>query len=272
MKNNIKNNEFYLDLALEAAQKSREILLGYFGRLSKVSEKEKAGLVSEADVESEKCIQKLFEEKAPETDFLGEEGSFASNKGLIDENSQKPTWVVDPLDGTTNYVHKFPIYCISIGLEINGEIQVAVIDVPYLKDTYWAIKGKGAYKNGNKINVSTRKNLKESLVATGFYSESSDIKKEVQLFSTMLENTRAVRRPGAAAYDLCMVAEGVFEVFWEKNLKPWDTAAGSLLVTEAGGKVTNYKGDNFHPNMNSVLATNNQVFDETFKIIDKFYS
>ena len=156
-------------------------------------------------------------------------------------------------------------------IEIEGELQVGVIDVPSLDDTYWAVKGKGAYKNGNKIHVSQRGSLKESLVATGFYSESPDIEKEVKLFSNMLEQTRAVRRPGAAAYDLCMVAEGVFEVFWEKNLHPWDTAAGTLLVNEAGGKVTNYHGENFHPNMDSILATNANVYDESFQVIKHFY-
>jgi myo-inositol-1(or 4)-monophosphatase len=269
LKNEIKNNEFYLDLAKEAAALSREILLQYFGRLSQVSEKEKAGLVSEADVESEKCIQSFLAKKAPEIDFMGEEGSFKSNTHKIDQSVA--TWVVDPLDGTTNYVHKFPIYCISIGLEINNELQVGVIDVPYFKDTYWAIRGGGAYKNGNKIHVSQRATLKNSLVATGFYSESDDLENEVKLFSKMLDSTRAVRRPGAAAYDLCMVAEGIFDVFWEKNLKPWDTAAGTLLVTEAGGNVTNYEGRAFHPNMSSILASSSKVYDEASAVIRSFY-
>jgi len=268
LKNTIKNNEFYLDLALKAAEKSRAILLQYFGRLSNVSEKEKAGLVSEADLASEKCIEEYLKAHAPEIDFLGEEGAFKDN---ISQSSGKACWIVDPLDGTTNYVHKFPIYCISIGLEINGEIQVAVVDAPSMGDVYWATKGSGAYKNGKSRNVSQRKSLRESLVATGFYSESNDIENELMLFAKILNKTRAIRRPGAAAYDLCMVAEGVFDIFWEKNLKPWDTAAGFLLVKEAGGEVCNYEGKDYHPNHNSILASSKNIFAEAKQEITDFY-
>ena len=248
--------------ALSAAQIGREILLDYFGHLTQVEEKEQAGLVSEADLKSEEAIIKCLLEKFPQHEIMGEEQSFkSSHQGPVLENNQTPIWIIDPLDGTTNYVHGFHIFCISIGLQVNGEVVVGVIDVPKLDQTYYAVKGRGAFVREvggvRNLSVSRRDQLKQALLATGFIGMSNHaFEEQLRAFSALLKMSRGVRRPGAAAYDLCQVAEGVFDGFWERNLNPWDTAAGSLLVKEAGGKVSDYWGNPFSVEMNSILAVN----------------
>lgn len=258
--------------ARKAAKKGREVLLDYYGRLSRVNEKELAGLVTEADLESEKVITEYLLRECPNFDVLGEEGFALENRGLVkrpESLPQKPCWIIDPLDGTTNYVHSFPIFCISIGLVVNGEIVVAVIDAPKLDQVFYATKGGGAYLNDSPIRVSQRVELKDSLLATGFFAQNKSLLEEqLQLFNKIIDKTRGVRRAGAAAYDLCMVASGVFEGFWEKNLMPWDTAAGSLLVSEAGGVVTNYRGVQYHPLQDSILAANPSLHAHILKILN----
>jgi myo-inositol-1(or 4)-monophosphatase len=220
-----------LDSARKAAQKGREVLLHYFGQLKQVQEKAQAGLVSEADVESERVIASVLKESFPEIPFMGEEGAFTSRDSQVQANS----WVVDPLDGTTNYVHGFHVFCVSIGLQWKGEIVLGVVDVPLLNKTYWSAKGQGAYVNGQRLNVSSKTNIKDSLLATGFFHDNREaLAQQLKIFSDLVFEARGIRRPGAAAYDLCLVAEGVFDAFWEPNLKPWDAAAGVSLVREAG--------------------------------------
>lgn len=247
-----------LDEAKRASKEARQVLLSYYGRLSKVREKGLEGLVSEADEASEKTIGKILAESFPEIPMLGEEGA-AKAKWSLPETS----WVVDPLDGTTNYVHSFPIFCISIGLRYQGELVVGVIDVPVLDVTYWACKGHGAFKNGNPIRVSQRGVLKDTLLATGFYPHNEpDLKEQIKIFSDIVRDVRGVRRAGAAAYDICMVAEGVFDAFWEKNLKPWDTAAGTVLVREAGGHVRDYDGREYDLSAPGIIASNPLIVEE----------
>lgn len=255
------NSKLDLQQALKVAQQSalnaRELLLDYFGHLERVSYKAQSGLVSEADVESEKLIIGALKKSFPDHAFLGEEESYISGKKITSWEQDRPLWVIDPLDGTTNYVHRFPIFCISIGLWHEGRGVLGVIDVPVLKDTYTAIIGQGAFKNQKIIKVSTRETLKDSLLATGFYTENPDgLKQQIRIFTQLISQTRGIRRAGAAAYDLCMVAEGIFDAFWEKDLQPWDTAAGSVLVTEAGGKTSSFDGQKFNIFDRSILATN----------------
>lgn len=160
------------------------------------------------------------------------------------------------MDGTTNYVHGFPVFCISIGLEVNGELQVGVVDVPILNTTYTAAKGKGAFCNGKKLQTSKKTKISESLLATGFNSlRKKELIDQLKIFARLIAKARGLRRAGSAAYDLCLVAEGVFDSFWEYNLKPWDTAAGALLVREAGGCVTNYSGEEFQLHHPSLVAS-----------------
>ena len=246
-------------VALNAAHKGREVLLDYFGRLSNVSEKKQAGLVSEADLESERVITDYLRSEFPEMAILGEEGEYGKpgQRPSLEER-KKGLWLIDPLDGTTNYVHKFPIYCVSIGLEYEGELVVAACDIPIFKKTYTAIRGRGAQAEGEKISVSQRSNLSESLLATGF-SAYDRSREQIEIFASLVNEVRGIRRAGSAAYDLCMVAEGIFDGYWEKNLSPWDTAAGALIVTEAGGVVTSFQEDSYSPFDNTIVAGNQHI-------------
>ncbi|MBX3022589.1 MAG: inositol monophosphatase [Bdellovibrionales bacterium] len=248
-----------LGTALKAAKAGRQVLLDYFGRLKKVQEKAHAGLVSEADVESEKVISAILKKDFPDIAVLGEEGAFLSK----DDHVQRSSWVVDPLDGTTNYVHGFHIFNISIGLQWQGELVAGVVDVPLLDKTYTAAKGQGAFVNGQPIHVSQRKTIKEALLATGFFPDNTTaLKTQLKIFSDIVYDARGVRRAGAAAYDLALVAEGVFDAFWEPNLKPWDAAAGTVLVREAGGVVWDYSGSEYKLGDNTLLAGNRELADE----------
>lgn len=254
------NSQETLFKAIQACRRGREVLLKYYGHLESVEHKFQAGLVSEADKESEKVIQSELKKYFPEMEFLGEETAYQTQTKVKEMASDKPRWILDPLDGTTNYVHRFPIFCISLGLEFQGDLQVAVIDVPMLNETYTAIRGQGAWLNGNPIKVSGTEKLKDSLLATGFFGENPVmLDEQLKIFSKLVRDTRGIRRPGAAAYDLCMVARGVFDGFWEKNLSPWDTAAGTLLVQEAGGQVSTYRGKKYDPYKNSIIASNGRM-------------
>lgn len=258
-----------LELALKTAQKaclaSRKIQLELFGSVTHVQNKGKEGLVSEADLLSEQSIKKILSEDFPDIAMLGEEGAFKSKTAL-----ESTSWIVDPLDGTTNYIYGLPIYCTSIGLQVNGEIQVGVVDCAPLDRQYWAIKGKGAWMNGKRLHVSKRENLSDSFLATGFYpSDELSLSTQLRIFSELVKKSRAVRRAGAAALDLCLVAEGVFDAFWETNLKPWDTAAGSLLVREAGGVVRNYKGEEYKVTDHSLVASSLPMYDLMSAMISK---
>ncbi len=243
--------------AIKAAKLGRKVLNQYFGRLEHVEEKYQAGLVSEADKESEMAIFDYLRRNFPHDDFVGEESAQDLSGYLPINEPGRGRWIVDPLDGTTNYIHRFPIFCVSIGYEIDGIIQVGVIDVPQLGEVYTTMKGFGSYVNGRPLRVSETKTLHESFLATGFFGENPVILDEqLKMFSDLVKRCRAVRRPGSAAYDLCMVARGVYDAYWERNLKPWDSAAGMLLVQEAGGEVTTFRGHEFHPFKNSILAGN----------------
>lgn len=257
----------YLVAAQEAAEEGKKVLKHYYGQLSQVQEKELAGLVSEADKESERVIALRLKSRFPRSRFLGEETSYAAQDSKEVMRQQLSTddelWVVDPLDGTTNYIHQFPVFCISIGLQKNKELVAALVDAPELNQQFVAVKGGGSYLNGKRLRVSQRGQLKDTLLATGFFADRiPDLEEQIQIFSRIVRKVRGVRRAGAAAYDLCMVAQGVFDAFWEKNLMPWDTAAGTLIVREAGGLVTNYHGEPFSLSMNSVIAATPQIHNQ----------
>jgi myo-inositol-1(or 4)-monophosphatase len=250
-----------LDAATKAARAGREVLLHYFGRLENIEVKFQAGLVSEADKESEVVIFETLRKYFPSDEYLGEES--AGSDLAVTKPAKGSRWIVDPLDGTTNYIHRFPIYAISIGLEINGEIQVGLIDMPALKETYCAILGQGVWVNGQPMKVSNAAQLKDTLLATGFSGDHETILQEqLRVFSHAVRQCRGIRRAGAAAYDLTQVARGVFDGYWERGIKPWDGAAGILMVREAGGRVTTYSGKEYNPYDGSILATNGKVHQE----------
>ena len=250
--------EKVLHSAREAAKIGRQVIMSYYGRIRHVEEKEQAGLVSEADRESEVAITQFLRREHPEYWVLGEEESFAKQGfGPVEILRQSGVWLVDPLDGTTNYVHRLPFFCVSIGLMFQNELQVGVVDVPILDKVYWAAKGRGAFVNETPLKVSERDRLQDALLATGFSMyDKTVLKKQVDTFGDLVGQTRGVRRAGSAAMDLCWVAEGVFDGYWESNLKPWDTAAGVLIVKEAGGIVTTYDGKKYDPFEATLVSAN----------------
>lgn len=249
-------------LGLAAVKAGREVLLHYFGRLAKVQEKHMAGLVSEADLESEKAIAKVLVGYSRQIEILGEEQSYAEKTQLAGKKPGR-RWIVDPLDGTTNYIHKFFAYSISLGLEWDGEMIYGIVDLPSLGFTYHGLRGGGAFKNGETLHVSERPDLKSSLVATGFaVSRPEELDQQLAQFAKILRQVRGVRRAGSAAIDLCLVAEGVYDAYWESNLQPWDTAGGVVILSEAGGKITNGQGQPFSPFHDSLIASNGRIHDQ----------
>lgn len=257
------------EAALSAVQIGRACLLGYFGKISQIETKDKAGLVSEADRTSEFLMQTELARLCPDIDFLGEETSFSENQTDF-QSSVKARWILDPLDGTTNFIHQFPIYCISLALEVNQQIEIGIIDVPMLDQTWTAIRGEGAFCNGKKITVSKTTSFSNALLATGFFAEDSEnLEEQIRIFSHFIRQTRGIRRAGAAAYDLALVSSGVFDLFWEKNLKPWDTAAGQLLVEEAGGILRTYEGGIYNPFEKTIVAGNPTLVDQFLNQLSK---
>lgn len=257
------------EAALEAVKLGQACLMGYFGKINHIEEKEKAGLVSEADRESEKLIQGYLSEHCPDVGFLGEETSYLENTALI-RSYKGARWILDPLDGTTNFVHQFPIFCISLALEVDGVLELGIIDVPMLNQTFTAERGKGAFCNGKRVHVSSTTEFSKSLLATGFSAEEPEqMSDQIQIFSELVKVARGVRRAGAAAYDLALVSSGVFDLFWEKKLKPWDTAAGQLLIEEAGGMVRTYQGDRHNPFEQSIVAGNPALVEQFLEKIKK---
>ncbi|MBK9292904.1 MAG: inositol monophosphatase [Oligoflexia bacterium] len=253
---NRRDQKKILKTALLAAHFGAKVLRKYFKRLKSVSIKKGAGLVSEADHESEAVIKKIILKKFPHHHFLGEEGGYSFQKN----DPAEGLWVVDPLDGTTNYVHGFPFFCISIGFEYRGNIEAAVVLAPELNYVYTATRGGGAFWNKKPIHVSRTEKIEDSLLATGFsYMRNQVLSKELETFKVFAERSRGLRRAGSAALDMCLVASGIYDGFWERELAPWDTAAGSLIVREAGGVVSNFEGEPFHYQMKSVVAGNNKI-------------
>lgn len=253
-----------LKVAIQAANAAGEVLMKHLGRLSDVQYKSVRDPVSEADKASEALIAKIMKDAFPSYGFLGEEDSSwdASAKG-------GPRWVVDPLDGTVNYAHAYPCFCVSIALETDAGLMVGVVHDPFNKETYTATRGSGAYLNGERISVSETDELIRSLVVTGFpYDTAENTGNIMRDMQNMLRATQGVRRDGAAALDLCYLAAGRYDGFWEPRLKPWDTAAGVVIVEEAGGRVTTYGGGPYTPYMDSILATNGRVHDEMVRILN----
>ena len=216
-------------------------------------------LVTEVDKESERRITEFIEENYPDHSIIGEEGT-----SKIKNSPYK--WIVDPLDGTVNYAHGFPIFSISIALEKDDDFIFGAIYVPKLDEMFRAEKGKGAYLNDRKIKVSDCPELKQALVATGFPSQKSGPYDNIHYFNHMYRITRGLRRPGSAAFDLACVAAGRFDGFWEFNLKPWDIAAGVGIIAEAGGKVIDLSSKE---RGSTVVAGNSHISDEIYAELQK---
>lgn len=240
-----------LSLALRAARAGRVELLRYLGRLKNIEHKFQAGLVTEADRAAEAAIFSVLRAGTPEADFLGEE----SVKGPITASNKDLRWLVDPLDGTTNYVHQFPFFGVSIGLEFKGELIAGVVDAPLLNEVYCGLRGGGSYVNGKPLRISNCAELKDAFIATGFHGEVAEVfEEQIRIFNHLGPRTRAMRRAGSAALDLCYVARGIFDFYYERGLQPWDSAGGVLILEEAGGVATTFRGSPASPYKNSLAA------------------
>jgi myo-inositol-1(or 4)-monophosphatase len=236
----------------QIAREAGALLMDYFRKRVKIEYKGEADLVTVADRNSETLIRERISQLWPTHDILGEEG------GLCDTGSDY-RWYVDPLDGTTNFAHGFPVFCVSMALEHKGQRVAGVIYDPTRDELFSAERGSGAYLNQQRIHVSSTANLAESLIATGFPSHKRHKNPNIFFYHQITLHTHGVRRAGSAALDLCNVACGRFDGFWEFNLKPWDTAAGVLVVQEAGGRVTDFRGNAFQLDSHETLASNGLV-------------
>ncbi len=249
------------DFAVETAKAAGRLLKSKFGGPLTVDYKGEIDIVTEADRMSEMLILESIRQRYPDHGILSEE-SPASGMGA------SYRWLVDPLDGTTNYSHGFPVYCVSIALERDGEIVLGAVNNPMMDETFAARKGAGAFLNGRRLKVSSVRTLTASLLATGFpYDIRNSENNNLDLFSRMALSAQAIRRAGAAALDLCYVAAGRFDGFWELKLKPWDTAAGWLLVTEAGGRVTDLAGAPYELSSPNMLASNGLLHNDMIRVL-----
>jgi myo-inositol-1(or 4)-monophosphatase len=227
----------------------------------KIQTKDYNDYVSEVDRSAEQAIIDVLKEAYPTHGFLGEE----SGKTNSDAES---IWIIDPLDGTTNFLHNFPAYCVSIALQEKGVLTQAVIYDPVRNDLFTATKGRGAFLNDRRIRVTSRSKLQESLISTGFpFKDYSYLDTYLDIFKDMIKKTSGIRRPGSAALDLAYVAAGYSDGFFEINLSPWDIAAGALLVQEAGGIVGDFEGNESWLKTGNIVAGNPKVFGQMLQVI-----
>jgi len=239
-------------LAKEAGQYQRSKLWTPFD----VVHKGAIDLVTDVDKRSEELLVGGFQAAFPDHDFLAEEN-------LYPDRGSSHKWIIDPLDGTTNFAHGFPWFAVSIALEVDGKIVLGVVYHTMMAEMYTAVKGEGAYLNGSRIAVSSRSPLRGSLLATGFpYDSATDPENNFAHFANFQRGCRGIRRAGAAALDLAYVAAGRIDGFWECKLKPWDVAAGQLLVAEAGGRVTGYSGEPYSVYNHRIVASNDLIHGE----------
>ncbi len=250
-----------LDITVEAARAAGKVLLGYLGGPLELGHKSShADLVTQADRASEELLRARLLGPCPRAAFYGEEtGATAGTSG--------ERWIVDPLDGTTNFVHAFPFFCVSIGYERDGVMEIGVVYNPALDELYAARRGYGATRNGEILHVTRTESLSEALLCTGFKPGPGGVGRNLGHFVAFSDRSHAVRRVGAAALDLCYVALGAFDGFWEYGLHPWDVAAGSLIVREAGGRVTNGEGLPFALDAPAIVASNGHIHNEMVTLL-----
>jgi len=249
--------------AVEVAREAGRLLKNRFHESHQVKYKGEIDLVTEADGMAEELIVGRIASSWPSHDILAEENHGKTSGAAF-------RWIIDPLDGTTNYAHGYPVFCVSIALEQEGEVILGVIYNPMLEELFVAAKNGGAFLNGERLAVSPTDSLNRSLLATGFpYDIRENPENNISYFNALAVRVQAVRRAGSAALDLAYVAAGRFDGFWELRLKPWDTAAGTLLIREAGGTVTEIGDHPFHLLSPSVLATNGRIHGAMNTILGK---
>jgi len=258
-----------LNTAIKAARRGAAII----NRASfdidrvKVTEKRQNDFVTEVDHAAEQAIIDVLKNAYPDHAFLAEESGPSAN--LHDENEN--VWIIDPLDGTTNFIHGFPQYCVSIALQQRGQITQAVVYDPTRNDLFTATKGAGAYLNDKRLRVTKRDKIADALIGTGYMHHDKDALNEyLKMFGVMTESCTGLRRAGAAALDLAYVAAGRLDGFFEKGLKPWDMAAGSLLITESGGIMGTFAGESDYLYKGDVIAGTPKVFAQMVPLLAPF--
>jgi len=249
--------------AIEIAREAGTYLRSRLNSAHKIDYKGEINLVTEADKISEEMITSKIAHLFPDHDIQAEEFTY-TNRG------SDFRWIIDPLDGTTNYAHGYPIFCVSIALQRLDKIILGIIYNPMLKEMFVAEEEKGAFLNGGRIHVSATNRIAESLVATGFpYDIREDTQNNLNYFNEMIMKARAIRRGGSAALDLAYVAAGRFDGFWEIKLSAWDTAAGWLMVEEAGGRITDFAGKDYCVDSPAILASNGKVHKEMMDVLNR---
>ncbi|OGC65456.1 inositol monophosphatase [candidate division WWE3 bacterium RIFOXYB2_FULL_41_6] len=248
--------------AIEAAKAAGDIQLKHYRKVKTITKKGAKDFFTNVDIACEKAIITIIRKSHPNHSFLSEEaGSIDAGSGYL--------WIIDPLDGTTNYAHSYPCFCASAGLEIDGEVVTGAVYNPMLDELFTSVKGEGAYLNGNRIRVSKIADINKSLLATGFpYDIRESKENNLNHFCNFAVRAQAIRRPGSAVLDLCYLAAGRFDGFWELKLYPWDMAASSLIVKESGGMITDFKGSEFSIYKGEMLASNGLIHKEMINILN----
>jgi len=253
----------FLEVAINAAHEAGRLLRDNIHGNREISFKTDINLVTEMDMRSERCIVEILNNHFPSHGIVAEEE-------MNSPNSSGFTWIIDPLDGTTNYAHGYPCFSVSIALEHEDTVIAGVVYDPMRDETFTALRNRGARMNGNTICVSKTDVLIKSLLATGFpYDRKESEKNNMVYFHDLLMASQEVRRDGSAALDLCSVACGRFDGFWELKLKPWDVAAGSLIVTEAGGTLSDLSGGRFNIRADEILASNGRIHDKLISVLQQ---
>lgn len=252
----------FTDAAVEAAKRGAAILESWRGRFV-IREKSRADLVSEADEASQKAVREYLLGRFPQHHFLGEEDCVGKAVDAVRPPAgAPPTWVVDPLDGTSNYVHDVPMYCVSIGLVIAGKPVAGVVLDPRLGETFTAAKGCGAFLNGKPMKVSAIRTVADAMLSTGFPANLERHMRNLEVWKRLAGTAQSIRRTGSTALNLAYVACGRFDGYWGYDNYAWDVAAGAILVAEAGGRVTAANGSEFDPFRADMLATNGAIHEE----------
>ena len=255
----------YLETAIDIARESGALLATYFEKRVAFELKGDFDLVTEADRASERLVVERLRSHFPSHSIVAEEGGGHEGKSGY-------KWYVDPLDGTTNFAHGYPIYNVTMGLEHDGKMLVGVVFDPTRQEMFSAERGAGAYLNNRRIRVSSVKRLEDSLVSTGFPSRKRHLNVNIHFYHQMAMATHGVRRGGSAAIDLAYVACGRLEAFWEFGLQPWDMAAGTLLVTEAGGRCSDMKGGPHDMRSPHLLTDNGAIHQETLDLFAEIFA
>lgn len=250
-------------LAVEAAREAGALLAARIGDAHSLEFKGDVDIVTEMDKRAEALIVERIRERFPDHSILTEEGEGRETGSAV-------KWIIDPLDGTTNYAHGFPFFCVSIGIEDSGEMVFGAVYDPSSDELFTAARGAGALLNGSPLRVSRIERVDRSLLATGFpYDIRTSEENNLDNFSRFSLAAQAVRRAGSAALDLCYVACGRFDGFWELKLRPWDTSAAALVVSEAGGRVTDFSGGGFSIYGTECLASNGLIHDEMIDLLGR---